>query len=98
VPAKSGRWRLEGFLEHLDIWIESEQPFDDLRLTVTAWILTSYEDPYQGVQRQPDFENLWFGEIPRTRHAGTAVACSYWLYERTGALRCNSVATLALPF
>jgi hypothetical protein len=99
VPPELERWQLEGFLEHLDIWIESEQPPEDLRLTVTAWLLTRYDDPYQGVQREPDFDNLWFGEIPRTRHdEGTAaVACSYWIIERESVVRCNSIATLPLP-
>jgi hypothetical protein len=99
VPPDPERWQLESFLERLDEWIESEQPPDDLRRTVTAWILTRYDDPYQGVQREPGFDNLWFGEIPRTRHGqGKAVACSYWIYAREGIVRCNSYATLALPF
>jgi hypothetical protein len=99
VPPEPERWQLENFLDHLDIWIESEQPADDLRLTVTAWILTRYDDPYQGVQREPGFDNLWFGEIPRSRHGGgTAVACSYGIYASRGVVLCNSIATLPLPF
>jgi hypothetical protein len=99
VPSEPERWQLENFIDHLDMWIEREPPSDDLRLTVTAWILTRYDDPYQGVQREPGFDNLWFGEIPRTRHgAGTAVACSYWIYAGRGFIRCNSIATLPLPF
>jgi hypothetical protein len=98
VPPEPGRWQLESFLDHLDVWIEREQPSDDLRLIVPAWVLTQYEGPYQGVQREPGFENLWFGEIPRTRHdAASAVACSYWIYASTGVVRCNSIATLPLP-
>jgi hypothetical protein len=99
VPLEPERWQLEGFLDHLDIWIESEQPSADLRFIVTAWILTRYDDPYQGVQREPGFDNLWFGEIPRTRHgAGASVACSYRIFARTGVVQCNSIATLDLPF
>jgi hypothetical protein len=81
------------------MWIEREESAADLRLTVTAWILTRYDDPYQGVQREPGFDNLWFGETPRTRYgAGTAVACSYWIYASRSVVRCNSIATLPLPF
>jgi hypothetical protein len=99
VATEPGPWRLENFLDHLDTWIEREQPSDDLRLTITAWLLTRFDDPYQGVQREPGFENLWFGEIPRTRHGeGMAVACSYWIYASKGVVRCNSIATLPLPF
>jgi hypothetical protein len=99
VASEPERWQLENFLDHLDTWIDREQPSDDLRLVVTAWILTRYDDPYQGVQREPVFDNLWFGEIPRTRHGvGVAVACSYWIYASRGVVRCNSIATLPLPF
>jgi hypothetical protein len=99
VPPEPERWQLENFLDHLDVWIESQRPSADLCLTVTAWILTRYDDPYQGVQREPGFDNLWFGEIPRTRHgAATAVACSYWIFASRGAVRCKQHRNPSLAF
>lgn len=99
MPAELGQqWRLERFIDHLDYWIDSEHPPDDLRLTVTAWVLTRYEDPYQGVQRESGFENLWFGQIPNTRIADAAVACSYWVLAAEHTVRCNSIATLNLLY
>lgn len=66
MPSGVGPWALEGFLDRLDAWAEFESPKDDLRLIVTAWILTRYDDPYQGVRREPGFANLWFGAIPNS--------------------------------
>jgi hypothetical protein len=98
VPDAGPLWQLEGFLERLDSWIEQESPSDDLRLIVTAWILTRFDDPYQGVRREPEFGNLWFGMVPRSRDdQGTIVTCAYWIEESRGTVRCDSFATLRLP-
>jgi hypothetical protein len=91
-------WKLEGFLERLDAWIELEKPPDDLCLLVTGWIMSRFEDPYLGVRREPGFPNLWFGAVPKSDDgAGTVVACSYWIEESTRTVRCDSFATLNLP-
>lgn len=87
-----------GFEERLDTWISIEAPFDDLRLTVTAWMLTRFDDPYQGVRRAHGFDNLWFGVIPDTAHDDDrVVCCSYWIEETTRTVRCDSIATLSWP-
>lgn len=98
MPNGTAPWTLEGFLELLDTWIQIESPPDDLRLLVTAWIMTRYDDPYQGVHREPSFENLWYGPVPRSANGkGAVVVCSYWIIESTRTVRCNSFATLNLP-
>jgi hypothetical protein len=91
-------YALENFLEALDLWIEDESPEPDLRLAVTAWILTRFEDPYAGVAREAGFPNLWFGPVPGTAHeGGKVVVCSLWINERTGTVRCDTFATLNTP-
>ena len=91
-------WALEGFEEALDRWIALEQPTADLRVAVTAWILTRFDEPYVGVWRAPGFDNLWFGSIPTSLHGDNmVVTCSYWIFEREQKLRCDSFATLSLP-
>lgn len=97
-PEPSDQWHLEGFLDRLDHWINTESPSEDLRLTVTAWVLTRYDDPYQGMRREPGFDNLWFGPVPRSQHNQTyVVVCSYWIEEQPHTVRCDSIATLTLP-
>jgi hypothetical protein len=87
-----------GFLDRLDTWAEQESPPDDLRLLVTAWIMTRYDDPYQGVRREHGFPNLWFGVVPHSEDgAGAVVVCAYWIEESTRIVRCDSFATLNLP-
>lgn len=94
----SPNWRLVNFVERLDDWIDTEGPADDLRLVVTAWVLSRAEDPYTGVRPEPGFPNLWFGPVPDSVHGtGQVVACSYWVEEREHIVRCDSFATLNLP-
>jgi hypothetical protein len=98
VRSGTPAWVLEGFLERLDAWAEQENPPADLRLLVTSWIMTRYDDPYQGVQRAEGFENLWYGAVPNTDDGlGHVVTCSYWIEETRRTVRCDSFATLNLP-
>jgi hypothetical protein len=84
VSSGAPAWRLEGFSECLDEWADRDDPVVDLRAVVTAWVLTRFDDPYQGVRREPPFETLWFGAMPGSGDGqGHAVACSYWIQERT---------------
>jgi hypothetical protein len=62
-----------------------------------SWLFTRLEDPYVGVRREPTFDNLWFGAVPGSIRAGTVVACSYWIFESSRTVRCDSIATLSLP-
>ena len=97
MDSSSNPWRLDKFESGLDAWISLESPDDDIRLLVTAWVLTRFDDPYQGVRREPGFPNLWFGAIPSSVQAGQIVVCSYWIYDRERRVRCNNFATLNLP-
>lgn len=98
VADSGSRWVLDQFLEQLDSWIERESPGGDLRLLVTAWVLTRDDDPYAGVQREPEFDSLWFGPVPDSEDgAGHIVACSYWIDEEQRIVRCNGFSTLSLP-
>lgn len=94
----SQRWTLESFLERLDTWVEVEKPSTDLRYVVTEWILSRFDDPYQGVRREYGFDNLWFGKIPHSQHGNDLiVVCSYWIEEQRHVVRCDSIASLSLP-
>ena len=91
-------WRLEGFLDRLDQWVDTENPSEDLRFIVTEWTITRQDDPYQGVRREPGFPNLWFGMIPDSQDGkGQVVTCAYWIEEVSHTLRCDSFATMSWP-
>jgi hypothetical protein len=82
----------------LDRWIELSEPDQDLRLVVTDWVLSRAQHPYRAVRRETGFDNLWYGTVPQSRHGDDlAVMCSYWIYERERLIRCESIASLALP-
>jgi len=96
--AGAPQWKLEGFEEALDRWIATETPDQSLRIVVTQWVLTRFDDPYIGVWRADGFENLWFGTVPTSLHGDDmVVTCSYWIYEGEHRVRCDSIATLSLP-
>ncbi|WP_033343504.1 hypothetical protein [Catenuloplanes japonicus] len=98
MPADPAPWHLDKFLEKFDIWVAVEDPPDDLRLLVSAWIFTRYDNPYAGMHREPGLPGLWFGEVPDSNNGkGQAVACAYWVDERTRTVRCDSFATLDTP-
>lgn len=92
-----GDWELAGFLERLDVWAEQEQASQDLRLLVTGWILTRYDDPYAGARREAGFDGLHYCTVPGTAHQGRAVVCSYWVNDGSRTVICSSFATLSLP-
>lgn len=91
-------WTLIDFGERLDSWVLAEAPADGMKLIVTSWVLTRFDDPYQGMRREPGFDNLWFGAVPSTQDGhGNVVCCSYWILEADRTVRCNQFASLALP-
>jgi hypothetical protein len=98
VPEPQTPWSLDGFLDCFDRWADQEKPSEGVRFIVMEWILGRAENPYVGVRREPGFDNLWFGPIPRTQQPdGTVTACAYWIYETTRTVRCDSFATLETP-
>lgn len=90
-------WTLVGFETQLDAWIAIEQPSQDLVLAVLSWLVGRRDDPYQGVRRQQDMPNLWFGTVPGTDEAGTVVTCSYFVEESTRRVQCVVIGTLMRP-
>jgi hypothetical protein len=98
VPSFGTPWIPEGFDRCIQIWDDLENPDDDLRRYVVGWIFTRLDDPYQGVKREPDFPNLWWGVVPGTLHGdGMIVGCSYWIVETAQVVRCESLASLSWP-
>ena len=72
---------------------------DDVALIngVGAWILSRFDDPYQGMRREPGFDNLWYGPVPGTLRGGEQVTCSYMIVESGRVVYGKSIATLSLP-
>jgi hypothetical protein len=97
VPDASA-WVLEGFLDRLDAWLESEPVSDDLRVIVTDWVFTRDHDPYQDARRAGGFDNLWFSVVPESRNEhGRVVVCTYWIEDSRRTVRCDNFATLSWP-
>jgi len=51
------------------------------------------------MQRRLDIPTLWFGAVPGTEAPdGTVVTCSYFIFEDTRTIRCNTLASLTPIF
>ena len=91
-------YELVGFVPCLDDWIALEGPPNAMVQTVTEWIFTRFERPYDGVRRAEGFDNLWYVVVPGTEDDdGQVVVCSYFVIERGHRVQCSSFATLSLP-
>lgn len=89
---------LERFLHELDLWIDREPKLGDLRLPVLAWIQGRMDNPYVGVRREEQIDNVWFGAIPGTETVDGEVAVgSYFVFESKKLVRCNSFSLLSPP-
>ena len=92
------RWRLDGFDDRYQEWLDHEQPDHSLGTVVLNWLFTRMEDPYEGVTREAGFPNLWWGAVPFSGHADDqVVVVVYWINESTHSLRCDRIASLTWP-
>jgi len=96
VPSGAPDWKLDGFLDRVDSWVERECPSNGLRVVVLDWIMTRFADPYREVYREPSLPNLWYGPVPGTDADGSVVVCSYWIEEATSTVHCCDISTLDL--
>jgi hypothetical protein len=65
-------WRLENFIERLDAWIAVENPSEYVRIIVTEWVVTRFDNPYNA-----DFHiTSWpQGRASRPVRFGTVMPC-----------------------
>ena len=91
------QWTLERFQEVLDAWAERDKPSVDLRFVVTEWVLSLFDDPYQGARREIA-PNLWSVIVPGSAEDPYKIVfCSYWIEETRHVVRCDNIATLSYP-
>jgi hypothetical protein len=91
-------WIPLDFEDRIARWIDRDGfRDDDLRLEVVSWIINQLHDPYDGVKPVASLPGLYQGTIPHTEIRGTAVLCSYWIDNDARTVRCDNIATLALP-
>jgi hypothetical protein len=64
---------------------------------VLAWLVGRHDDPRQGAKPDPTFPGLYYATIPHTEVGGRAVFCSFWIDHRNRQVRCDTLATPALP-
>ena len=95
-PVVAEPWRLLGFQERLDEWIDQERPQDWLRVVVVNWVLSESTTPTTACAASPASTTLI------RRHTGSGdgdeiVCCSLWVEEIGHRVRCDRIATLGWP-
>jgi hypothetical protein len=90
-------WQLFDFEERYDRWADVDGGDADLRLEVMNWILGRQDDPYSEAKPDTKISGLFYATIPHTEVHGRAVLCSFWIFNASHQVRCDSIATLALP-
>lgn len=91
-------WRVVGHADCLERWIADESPSTDLRILVTAWLMTRMEDPYRGMDRMPEFPGWWFGKVARSDHGRYgAVYCTCQIDEVNREVYVRGITTLNKP-
>jgi hypothetical protein len=97
LPPES-TWQPLNFLERFDEWVEREQPIDEQRIAVLAWIHHLRSDPYRNATPNPEHGlPWWFAEIPDSRAGVHRVVCSYRVDSTEQTVYCDNFATLRYP-
>jgi hypothetical protein len=102
VPEREPRrWRLIGFQERFDEFLTAEglAGYGDLELMVLLWIHARARNPYEGVRREPGFDDLWWGKVPGSAdNLGRVVTCAYFIHEADDTVQCAMFGWLSGPF
>lgn len=84
------------FHERFNYWVQDDDPPDDFKFWVMAWLFALQDDPTvhaaRAIELGPDW---WFAVIPNTDDGARAVVC---LYSIVGdVVRCSGFTTLNKP-
>ena len=98
APPEGANWVLERFVSEFDLWVTRDDRAHGLELPVLLWIQSRMDDPYLDVRRDGQIENLWYGPIAGTvSDDGYVAVGSYFIFESSKLVRCNSFSTLSFP-
>lgn len=89
-------WEFFDFHERFDQWVDEDDPPDDFRFWVMAWLFRLQDEPTVDAAPATGLgEPWWFAKIPYAEDATSAVVC---LYSIDGArVRCSGITTLSKP-
>lgn len=84
------------FHERFNQWVTEDDPPDDFKFWVMAWLHRLQDDPRADAAQTPEMGELWwFAKIPRAEDQHRAVVC---LYSIDGdVVRCSGITILSKP-
>jgi hypothetical protein len=89
-------WRFSDFHERYNEWVETDDPTDEFRFWVMAWIFRLQDDPKVAAVLAPRLgEPWWLARIPHAENGTQAVVCLYSIED--DHVRCSGITTLSKP-
>ena len=89
-------WGFSDFHERFNEWVDTDDPDDELRFWVMAWLYRLQDDPESDAAPADGLgAPWWFSRIPHAENATHGVVC---LYSIDGdQVRCSGITTLRKP-
>jgi hypothetical protein len=83
------------FFERFNYWVDEDDPSEDFKFWVMAWIFRLIDSPTAGAGLAPTGKPLWFAKVPRAEDEHSGVVCLYTIQDNV--VRCNGITTLSKP-
>lgn len=84
------------FHERFNQWVDDNEPPDDFKFWVMAWLLTLQSNPTVHAARANELgEDWWFAKVPNADDDDRAVVCLYSIIGEV--VRCSGFTTLSKP-
>lgn len=89
-------WQFFDFNERFNQWVDDDNPPEDFRFWVMAWLYRMQDDPTVDAARADALgDPWWFARIPNAESASHAVVCLYRIDDNN--VRCSGFTTLPKP-
>lgn len=89
-------WRFSDFYVRFHQWVDDDDPSEEFRFWVIAWLFRLQDDPMVDAARAPGVgEPWWFAKIPGAEDDRLGVVCLYSIVDEH--VRCSNITTLRKP-
>jgi hypothetical protein len=91
-------WQYGNFWEQFNAWVDADDPSDEFKFWVMAWLYRIQEDPEADAAPAEDIGRpWWFAVIPGAEDNTRAVVCLYSIGLVQDEVKCSGFSTLRKP-
>jgi hypothetical protein len=89
-------WRFSDFYLRYIQWVADDDPPEDFKFWVMAWLYRLQDDPRSDAAVAPGLrEPWWFAKVPHAENDTHAVVCPYSIED--DHVRCSGITSLRKP-